>query len=531
MDGKIVIGTEIDTKSFDTQIEQIEKELNFVEGMLEKKKEYKLSTEAVEKFSLKAEKLRNQLIDLRKKQDALNKQGYSNMISSLGNIGNSMNSIIKKVSRWALAIFGVRSAYMFVRQSMSTLSQYDEQLATDMEYMRWALATTIKPIIEWIIKAVYTLLGVIGSIAKSLFNVNIFANAGADAFKRAKSNLGGANKEAKQLQKTLAGFDEMNVLQADGSITGGGGGGIPTPQFSLDDMFNNKDVKNVKKFWEDIFNFWEKDWKEFINTLDGNWKTFFEGIITFWKGIWDILKGYGEIIIGLIQMIFGVVTGNFDLVKQGFNILLEGIKNLLVGFFEMVEGTLSVVFGFIKGIFMEIWDVFYKYVIKPISNGVGQIGNLLKKPFQAMIDFIKKLWDNIKKPIESLVKNINKALDKVNPINILGDLGKGIGKGIGSIGKFFGFAKGGVVVPKLAKGAIANQPGRGIPTLSGGARWAEAGAEGYLPLTDSQIMSTLGQEIGKNVIINLTNVTKLDSRQIARKVDKVQQNNDFVLNR
>ena len=525
MDGYVTIGTELDTKSFDTQIKQVEKELDFVENMLEKRKEYKLSTEAIEKFSLKAEKLRNQLVDLRKKQDALNKQGFTNINDALGKIGNSMSGIIKKVTRWGLAIFGVRSAYMFVRQSMSTLSQYDEQMATDLEYIRWALATTIRPIIEWIIKAVYTLLGVIGSVVKSIFNVNIFENAGADAFKKQKESLAGANKQAKQLQKTLAGFDEMNVLQEDGSVTsGGGGGGIPTPEFSLDDMFDNKDVKNIKKFWEDIFNFWERDWKDFLNILDGNWATFFSGIVIWAKGIWDILKGYGEIIIGLVQMIFGVVTGNFDLVKQGFNVLIKGITDLLTGFFETVTGTLTIIFGFIKGVFMEIWDVFYKYIIKPISNGIGTVGNLLKAPFQGMIDFIKGLWDKIKKPISDMVKNINKALDKINPIKIGGDLISGAVKGVKN---FFGFSKGGIV--KLASGGVINQPSRGVPLMS--AIGGEHGAEGVIPLTDSQQMALLGEAIGKYINIDATIPVYVGNRKVAKEIRKIQANEDFAFNR
>ena len=551
MDGMVTIGTRLETKSFDAQITQLEKKLEMLEKSADESdipKQFRRSAEETRELNAEIEKTRNKLGELVRKQNELDKKGISNIKESLGNIGNSMEGVIKKVSRWALAVFGVRSAYLFVRQSMSTLSQYDEQMATDVEYIRWALAMTIKPVIEWIIKAVYTVLGVIGSIAKSLFGVNIFANASADAFKNAKDSLKGSNKEAKQLQKTLAGFDEMNVLQENGSTTTGGGGGI-SPSFGLEDVFDSSSVQGFMNFWKDIFDFWEDGWKDFINTLDGNWATFFSGIIVYFKGIWDVLKGYGEIIIGLVEMIFGLVTGDFDLVKQGFNILIEGIKNVLTGFFEMVTGTLLVVFGFIKGIVLSIWDFIYGNIIKPIfdffgnlvgaivgtvgdifnkvKDKFGQLVDICKKPFQAVIDTVKGIWDAIKKPIDKLVKNINKALDKINPINILGDVGKGIGKGIGSIGKLFGFSKGGIV--KLATGGVINNPGSGVPlaTAIGG----ERGAEGVIPLTDSQQMELLGEAIGRYITVNLTNITKLDGRQIARKVDKVNQSNDFVFNR
>ena len=551
MDGYVTIGTELDTKGFDKEIAVLEDKLDDIKSTLRMADEDKtlFSTREIKEMEAEAEKLGRRIDSLKEKQAKLDSAGISNISKTLGNIGNSMEKVIKKVGRWALAVFGVRSAYMFVRQSMSTLSQYDEQMATDLEYIRWALATTIKPVIEWIIKAVYTLLGVVGSLIKSIFNVNIFANASADAFKKAKDNLAGSNKQAKQLQKTLAGFDEMNVLQADGST--GTAGGVGVPSMNLGDIFDSQEVQNFKSFWQDIIDFWEKDWKDFINILDGNWSDFISGIVTWFAGLWKTIKGVGEVIVGLVEMIFGLVTGDFDLLGKGFNMLIQGIKDIFIGLIEMIIGHIQTIFGFLKGIILSIWDVFYHYIVKPVGDFFGGLFNavkepinkifnkvseifkgligIVKAPFQGMIDLVSGLWEKIKKPIDTLVKNVNKALDKVNPINLLGDIGKGIGKGIGSIGNLFCFAKGGIVVPKLATGGIINNPGRGVPIAS--AIGGERGAEGVIPLTDSQQMETLGEAIGRYITVNLTNITELDGRQIARKVDKIQQNNNFVFNR
>ena len=62
-----------------------------------------------------------------------------------------MDNIAKTVTRLALAVFGVRSVYSAIRGAMSTLSQYDEQMATNIEYIRFVLASALKPIIETII--------------------------------------------------------------------------------------------------------------------------------------------------------------------------------------------------------------------------------------------------------------------------------------------------------------------------------------------------------------------------------------------
>ena len=65
----------------------------------------------------------------------------------------------------------------------------------------------------------------------------------------------------------------------------------------------------------------------------------------------------------------------------------------------------------------------------------------------------------------------------------------------------------------------------------GSAIGGEKGQEGVIPLTDSQQMALLGEAIGKYITINLTNVTELDGRTIARKVSEVNNNTNFLLNR
>ena len=44
-------------------------------------------------------------------------------------------------------------------------------------------------------------------------------------------------------------------------------------------------------------------------------------------------------------------------------------------------------------------------------------------------------------------------------------------------------------------------------------------------------MELLGQSIGKYVNINLTNITKLDNRQIAKEQRRINAQNDFAFNR
>lgn len=95
-----------------------------------------------------------------------------------------------------------------------------------------------------------------------------------------------------------------------------------------------------------------------------------------------------------------------------------------------------------------------------------------------------------------------------------------------------GNAKGAIMYPKLqyhASGAIINQPGRGVPLTQhiGG----ERGAEGILPLTDSQQMDLLGQAIARYMTINLTNINQMNGRVISRELKRIEAQHDFATNR
>lgn len=84
-------------------------------------------------------------------------------------------------------------------------------------------------------------------------------------------------------------------------------------------------------------------------------------------------------------------------------------------------------------------------------------------------------------------------------------------------------------IPKLAVGGIVNLPSRGVPI--GGAYTGEAGAEGVIPLTDSQAMETLGEAIGRYITINANIVNNMNGRTMSRQLQQIQGNQDFAYNR
>lgn len=539
MDGKIVIGTEINTKEFDSQIGYIEQKMSDIENKL-KQADMGFEVGDTQKLEMEYEKLGNQLIGLKEKQEKYNQSieeagaiGFSRIKTSVEDVGNSITKITKKVAKWGLAVFGVRSAYMAIRRAISTVSQYNDQIKTDIAYIQFALASALEPIIKVIIGLAYKLLGVLNAISIALFNYNLFQNASINKFK--KMNAG-----ASKLKKTLAGFDEMNVLGDSGS--GGGVGGATMPSMEFDTSLGEKFLS----FWRGIIQFWENDWLEAFNSLTGQWATFFQGIGMIGKGFYDILKGIFETIKGAFKMLIALFKGDTSALYEGLKTMLNGLANIFKGIIEINIGVFKAAVGLVKGILVELVTVIYNNVIKPIGNffanlwskmvsGVKTAFNSITSFFSNIISKIMGMFkkigstagDVVGKAFKAVINAILKTIEKIlnTPIKAINSLIKTINKVPGiNLGKLEPFT-----LPRLAKGGIVNMPGRGVPV--GGALAGEVNREGVIPLTDSQQMALLGEAIGKYININATIPVYVGNRQIAREIQKIQSENDFAFNR
>ena len=525
-------------------------------------KSYDLLTKSEAKYDIqknKVEQLQGEFQELNTEISKTTNRHLAKMNNSLEGIGSSIFGVVKKVGKWALAVFGIRSAYMFVRQAMSTLSQYNEQMATDVEYIRFAIATTLQPVIEYIIKLVYQLLGLINSIAKAWFGVDLFANASADAFNKNKKAINGTNKSAKELQKTLAGFDEMNILQDNGSTSvGGGGGGIVSPSFDLSKV-GNMDLGDIDKLLERI----KLKFSDVFDTIKNNILNVFrdlgfsEEFIDIFGGMLEGFKkaimGLFDFIIGGAKIVVGFLTGDTELVKQGFDQAINGIKNLVLGLIKYWINNFMLLPQLTVDIMKDIANGVYEQVIVPIgkwfkelpdritadiSNGVKNINNWFAKIpdklreikdkvveiFSKMANFVgNAVGDAFKAVLNAVINRAETVLNRpISTINaLIGTINQIPGVYIGKLANF--------KLPRLAQGGILNMPGRGV--MVGSAIAGERGQEGVIPLTDSQQMALLGEAIGRYITVNLTNVTELDGRTIARKVQEVNNNTNFLLNR
>lgn len=283
MGGEVTIKTSLDTKSFDAQIRKVEEELNDLERAYKLLKETEpADSEILKTYAVNIEKAKNKLIDLNKKQLELNQ---TPVVDS--KIGETINKNVKKMGKWALAVFSVRSAYNGIRNAVSILTGQNEELSNKINFIKTSLANVLAPVVDWIVNQAYKLVYYIGYILKAWFGIDIFA-------KNTAKSMNNTNKNAMKLRKTLAGFDEMNILQDN--VAGGGSSG-------LGDTFKGLDKPKIPE-WVDWI---AKNKDKVLDTLKkiGIEFALIAGTAGFLKlagdvaGLWNALKSLSTTLSGI----------------------------------------------------------------------------------------------------------------------------------------------------------------------------------------------------------------------------------------
>lgn len=528
-------------------------------------KEVKLNN-AVDRTTLAYKQTKDNVTSYKAKIESINVQKQQAQVDQLKNgfkkMNTSVSSSIKHIGRLALGIFSVASAYRLMSSASSTLGQYDEQYATNLEYIRYLIAQAIAPALKYVVNLASTLLSYLNYIAQAWFKVTLFSKNSSKNFMKAREST---SKIKKDLQTTP--FDEMNVLSDTSS---GGTSGAVAP--SIDPSLLQGEVPDWLK--------WLADNKDLILSVMSGvgagllaWKLGLEGIKALgiglliagivytieslleylqdpsWKNFGKIIQGVGLAIIGLgaligsvplvvsgaIVLIVGTIVkyweqikaflqkgidwlvSKTDWVKDNFGIVGEAIYLIFVNLLQEVLDTADNIFRglkdvfdgiirFVKGVFTGNWKEAWEG-IKQIAKGVADsLGGLFKFPFNMIIA-----------GMNTLIRGINKIKFDVP------DWVPGIG------GKQLGFSI--PQIPRLAKGTILNAPGRGVPVAGGTALAGEAGREAYLPLSDTQLLEELGSTIGKYINLNATIPIYVGNRQIAREIKRINAESDFAFNR
>lgn len=486
MDGEIVIKTRMDNNALDKQISLLEDKLD---GLLE---EYSLLEKAQPFQGQEREliKLGQEINSTRKKITQLRKE----QLTGFTNFGNVIKDITKNIVRWGLALFGIRSAYSAITSAMATIASRDEQLASDIEYMKNALAYTLEPVVRSIVNLMKELMYYVGYITKAWTGRNIFENA--------NKSLQNANKQAKQLQRTSASFDKFNKI---GSSTSSGSGAV-APSFDLTAPDNIEPPA----------------WIVWIADHGAEVKSLLLGIASAIVLIQIGIGALPALIIGTVVYIVTLLVSKFDEIMDLFDTVIDYLtgpfRNILIQSFGPLGEILLAPILFVVGVARGAFESFYGG-IKKVVDGIIKI---FKGDFKSGIrQAFSGLKDIMLAPLNALIGGINAVIKGINKINI--KIPNWI-PGIGGNKWSFNIPQ----IPKLERGGIVHNPGSGVMMgnyIAGEGRSPEA----VIPLDDATL-DRLGLAFARHTEINATIVNEMDSRVLSRNLAKVRNEEAFARN-
>lgn len=548
MDGYVTIGTELDTKSFDAQIDYVKSQLEEIEYLLERADAGEEIGKDTQKLEAQYEILTEKLQKLVVKKQELESTNLTNFENQMNDIGKSTSKIIKNISKWGLALLGIRTIYGFIRNAVSQVAQEDQTMQNQIQYINYAIGTALKPVLEFILNVVYKIVSGIGGIIKLLTGINIFSKATANNFAK-------ANKSAGSLRKTLAGFDEMNVINESGGV--GLLGDINSQLEGIKDLSAEADSMATKiKRWflgGDTF-------KEGINNSITLLKKSFEPIVKWFEvnitnPIKDLWLEFIEFTKPLWQPVEQEFKKTVEKMKEDWNIFTDYLE-------PRVLQPARNKFNEFKNDLIKTFGPFFNIIIKWINDTFGifgvrldyidiksdNTGDNIKENIGGALDDTKKKADNLSKSkyninidntklkastswLDDIITKLKKLTNKTWNI-ITSFTSNGINKGTvnswldplrNTLGKI------GIKLPYFAKGGIINMPGRGVPI--GGAIAGEAGREAVLPLQNSQVLQEIADAIGSRITINANITNTMNGRVISRELQKVQNDSNFAFNR
>lgn len=514
-----------------------------------------------------------------------------NIQQGVDNVGKSITKQIGKLGKMAMAIAGIRTAYMGVRRIISAVSTYNSQISTDLEYMRYAISNMFAPAVQKLVKLLYTVLSYINAISSAWFGINLFSNSSAKNFQKMKQSASKTAKSAKEIQKSLQGFDEMNVLQdTNNSSNTSKDGGVAVPSVDLSGVqgeipkwlqwiIDNKDiiiaalagiaagvlaikfglsgikalgigvlVAGIVKLIQDL--------QEYLK--DPSWENFGKiisdiGLIIL--GLRIIIGNVPVIIAGAIALIIGIIVSNWDKIKEflqnGIDWLTEKsdwvhnmfgdivgrIYDSIVSALQLVLGVFDNVFRSIKGILdgliMFITGVFsgdWKKAWEGIKKIFSSIWEGIKGVVVSVWKFIKGLVINIATSVGEIISGAFKAV--VNAV--LGAVESILNTPINAINGLIGVINSvpGINLTRLSTFNLPRLARGAVISQPTQAIIGEAGKEAVVPLENNMewldmLADKLTSKIGNN---GGSYIINLDGRTIQRGIARKQQELAFATN-
>lgn len=371
-------------------------------------------------------------------------------IAGLQRVEHRISRLAKRVLFFSLITMALRH----FRNYLTTLIQGDAELSASLAQVKGALASSfgmiwsavlpaIRAMVNWLAKATAYIAAFISWLTGKSFK------QGQSAFESANKASAGvagntkkigkaAKKAAKEAQRMLLPFDQMNVLSKDAADSGGGGGGgaggggaggLGGITYPTDEV-----MAKFEKFKDLIF---------LIGAGLAAWKLskVLAPFTTLTKG--PLFLALTSIVLGIFELIDGIRS----IVKEGPNV--ENVCSVVAGALLVIGGVLTFITGPIGlvvsaiGLLVLGFKNLYKNN-KSFKKWVDTIGKLFKEKkfkelgkhiitgiWKGITSTIKKFGSWAKKHIlDPIIKGIKKVFKISSPAKAMLDIGKQIILGV-----------------------------------------------------------------------------------------------------
>lgn len=380
---------------------------------------YAQAVNEIDKQSPKIEKVRTKLDKVKSKQTENNTKieqfkqkieqiNLKKVQSGIDNVGQKIQGTVSKLGKMTMAVFGIRTAFNAVRQAMNIVAQYNPQISADLEYMRYCIANLLAPAVQWLTKLLYTALSYVNAIASAWFGINLFSNSSAKNFQKMQKSASGTAKAMKEINKSRESFDEMNVLQDDGSVSGNTGTGISAP---------NTDLSNIQGEVPSWLK-WITDNKDLILSILAGIAS---GILAIKLGLGGIKAlGIGVLITGIIYTVqsllaylkdpswknFGKIIQSIGVAVIGLGILIGNVPLIVIGAIVLIVGTIIKYWEQIKNFLQSGIDWLASksdWVHEMFGDTVGDIYDSFVECLQGILDAFDGLFTGVKEILDGII--------------------------------------------------------------------------------------------------------------------------------
>ena len=348
---------------------------------------------------------------------------------------NAMSQAEKVALRYLYVLKATANAQGdFARTSSSWANQVrilKEQWSQLIGILGKGLIAALTPIVKALNKLLSYLIALGNAIAslfggKKITGISKGLNSAAGSAGNLNDNLGGAggkldedNKKAEKLAKTLASFDELDILTSNdkndsggsGDDTGGGGGGgFEIPDFSTEEAANEL-IPNIQKLLDEVQKILDK-WKPLIPKLEFNFdkEKALADLKQIGLDIVNIIAGWGTFVISLAIK----VANDLDIGR-----LLNDVISLTRAFTDLCSNITDAV--------VPALLTFYDEALSPVVQGVGDLYHEILSWTEGEVNEWSQWFVDNKDNIIEFSENLGKVVKPLGEILVyIGDAAWGI---------------------------------------------------------------------------------------------------------